>query len=117
MPTRRIPRSEGIRDSAGRITAAERERFAMADDYCTKAEMAGLDTSEWYREAMEDLVKLKESCNGIPTTAIVMRMFRDCVTPIELGLEEAGVNSDGLVPQLPALYDLMIRTQDNGRDR
>lgn len=113
---KRIPINEARKDSAGRVTAAVREQYAYADQFIARAEMAGLDTSEWYREACEDIIDLRDACNGQPTRAVVDRMFADCIKPIELGLEEAGIDPDGLVPTLPHLFDLILRTKANAGD-
>jgi hypothetical protein len=112
VPNRRISAAQ---DSAGRISAEERERYAYATQLCERAEAAGLDldANDWYRDAVRMMCEVSERCT--PCTPQLLSEMKHLNRSIVLGFETYAphVDTDGLIPTLPDFYDLQRRTLAN----
>jgi hypothetical protein len=108
MPAHRkstvLGRSPG-RDRAGATLAS----MEAIERWCRLAEQAGLNVNQWYRDG---IVKL-QSLARRPITRADIDEMAEVQEAMQIGFDEAGINSDGLIPHNYKLYDLQWRTAEH----
>jgi hypothetical protein len=112
MPARRKQTALGRAPGKGRdgATLASLEHI---EHWCRRAEKAGVDVEEWYREGIEKLHFLAQR----PITRSDIDEMGSIEEAMRLGLEEAGnpeeYEGKSLIPAKFKLYDLQWRTAEH----